>query len=222
MRFLIESRMEVVDTKTDTVTIFYQAASCKSEHTFAKENLFHENNYNFLPVFVGKNKIVIFRSYVPWDENYVCVVDENGTTWEIWGKPQFLLRELKNMVLLETPEDIITATHKGLPIIGRTKITDESSGLSATIEYPIKTMNTNVEKKIYQVDTGPLLFPHFKKGIDDLKEFISIAYIAFNAEHFADFIIEKQTYLTDNISIPHFSGIIKNVRCKNFLYSTRE
>ncbi len=217
VRFVIESRLEIIDSETGEKTIFYQAASCKSEHTFAKKHLFHKQNYNFLPVFAGEN-IIIFRSHVPWNENYVTVADEKSDTRNIWGKPEFLLRIANNVKRLEKTEEIIEATHKGLPITGRTEIVYDN-GINAIIEYPVKTMNTNVDKKMYQVDTGPLLFPHPGRKMSRLKDFVSIAYIAFNTDYFADFIIEKRTALADGICVPHFSGIIENVPCKNFLYA---
>lgn len=213
VRFLIESRMEIFDMKTRKSTFFYQAASCKSENTFAEKNLFMEDNYNFIPVFEETNKIIIFRSYVPWREKYISIDDKNSNTFRVWGKPEFLLKKIENAILLENNKMIINATHKGLILIGRTEITDEKTGLKTTIEYPVKTMNTNIEKQVYQVDTGPVLYPH----IGERK--MSIAYIAFNTKGFSDFVIEQPTPIKDNVVIPHFSGIIKNVPCTNLLYA---
>ncbi len=221
VRFLIESRMKIFDSKTGKSTDFWQAASCKSENTFAKKNLFMENNYNFLPVFVEEDSVIIFRSYVPWNENYVSLSDKNSTTFSIWGKPEFLLKRFEKATLLENCEEIINATHWGLVLIGRTEIFDEKTGVKAIVEYPVKTMNTNVERKIYQVDTGPVLYPHLEKKMQSLKDFVSIGYIAFNTEGFADFIIEQPTRVADNIVIPHFSGIIRNVVCRNLLYAAK-
>ncbi|HOC03471.1 MAG: hypothetical protein BWX89_00592 [candidate division TA06 bacterium ADurb.Bin131] len=214
VRFLVESRMEILDMKKKSI-VFYQAASCKSENTFAKKNLFMEDNYNFIPVFEETNKIIIFRSYVPWREKYVSIDDKNSNTFRVWGKPEFLLKKLEEVTLLENNKMIINATHKGFILIGRTEILDGKTGLKVIIEYPVKTMNTNIEKQAYQVDTGPVLYPLLEERN------LSIAYIAFNAEGFCDFVIEQPTRIKDNVVVPHFSGIIKNVRCKNLLYAIK-
>lgn len=86
----------------------------------------------------------------------------------------------------------------------------------------MKTMNTNTERKVYQIDTGPVLYPHLEKKMQPLHDFISIAYIAFNKESFADFVIEQPTLVKNNVVIPHFAGIIKNVLCRNFLYAAKD
>ena len=42
VRFWIESRTTLIDDGSGKRVEFYQCASCKSEHTFAEKNLFHE------------------------------------------------------------------------------------------------------------------------------------------------------------------------------------
>ena len=64
----------------------------------------------------------------------------------------------------------------------------------AIIECPVKTMNMDEQADIYQVDTGMVLFPDLSKRCDRQKiETFSLAFVAFNAPHFADFVIEKPT-----------------------------
>ena len=53
VRFWVESRTTLIDTEAGTSQVFYQCGSCKSEHTFAAENLFIEDNYDFLPILGG-------------------------------------------------------------------------------------------------------------------------------------------------------------------------
>ncbi len=116
VRFLIESQMELVNLKTGQKKKFFQAASCRSENTFARENLFKKDNYNFLPVFLDSEKIIIFRSF---EEPSLCMTKtgkiltvmrdgksgflwsnyslDEGKTWsvpvklDIWGCPANLL-----------------------------------------------------------------------------------------------------------------------------------
>lgn len=54
-------------------------------------------------------------------------------------------------------------------------------------------MNVSLERKMYQVDTGPIAFPDLEQRSDPLIDCLHLAFIAFNAPHFADFVIEQPT-----------------------------
>ena len=74
-----------------------------------------------------------------------------------------------------------------------TEIRNEETGLTATIEYPVKTMNIHEPDRIYQVDTGPVAWPDLSRRRERLADLLSLAFVAFNAPHFADFVIEAPT-----------------------------
>lgn len=60
VRFWVESRTRILDERTGKTQDYYQCASCKSENTFAREGLFMEDNYDFIPIF-GPEDGLIFR-----------------------------------------------------------------------------------------------------------------------------------------------------------------
>ena len=78
-------------------------------------------------------------------------------------------------------------TYRFAPIVSQTRISSQETGLSAIIECPIKTMNTNRERDVYQVDTGPVAFPDLGGGYERHVDRISLAFLAFNAPDFTDF-----------------------------------
>src|SRR5690606_15210822 len=51
VRFWVESRTILYDDVAGTSLVIYQCGSCKSERTFAKENLLAEDNYDFMPIY---------------------------------------------------------------------------------------------------------------------------------------------------------------------------
>ena len=113
---------------------------------------------------------------------------------------------------LTTNEDVIKATHEFLPVVVQTELWNDETKLRAIIEYPVKTMNINREQNIYQVDTGHV-------------EGISLAFVAFNASHFADFIIECPTPIRENgkegkeiCRVYHYSRRV-SLMAKNRLYA---
>lgn len=218
VRFWIESRTTLIDESAGTSTEFYQCASCKSEHTFAEKDLFQEDNYDFLPVFGGKDAddLLIFRRPARLSERYREITKSE----EVWGKPILKLREGKHVSVLDTWEAIRDATAAGVPIVSQTEIQNAETSLRAIIECPVKTMNVSLERQMYQVDTGPIAFPDLSRRADPLIDLLSLAFVAFNAPRFADFVIEQPTPVIEEgnelCRIHHYSNPI-SLPAKNTL-----
>jgi hypothetical protein len=210
VRFWIESRTTVIDERTGVSTEFYQCASCKSEHTFAEKDLFQEDNYDFLPIFGGPDAedLLIFRRPARLSDRYRQVVKSE----QVWGRPILKLREGQRVKLLDTWEQIRDATAAGVPIVSQTEIRNADTELRAVIECPVKTMNVSLQRKMYQVDTGPIAFPDLSRRSDLLIDMLSLAFVAFNAPHFADFVIEQPTPVIEEdkalCQIHHYSNPI--------------
>ncbi len=111
---------------------------------------------------------------------------------DVWDPRIFKLREAP-VYELRSWEDIRKATMLGLPLISQTKIRNAETGMEAIIECPVKTMNLSPERKMFQVDTGPLCYPDLSKQHSPQINHLSVAFIAFNSGLRADFIIEQPT-----------------------------
>lgn len=188
VRFWLESRTTVIDDANSTSMDFYQCASCKSENTFGEKDLLYKDNYDFLPILGGEDWL-IFRRPARLSDRYRQVTKAE----DVWGKPILKLREGRRVTLLESWEQIRDTTAAGIPIVSQTEIKNDDTGLRAIIECPVKTMNISLDRKMYQVDTGPIAFPDLSKRYDKLIECLSLAFVVFNAPHFADFVIEQPT-----------------------------
>jgi len=186
VRFWVESRTRLFDR--EGYTDFLQCASCKSEHTFAPENLFLEDNYDFLPVF-GGDELIVFRRPAGLSNRYreIAGVDD------YWGPPIYRLAEPRDFRELDTWKDIYDATMEGLPIVSQTCIRDPGTDMEAVIECPVKTMNLDPDREMYQVDTGPVCYPDLSKRHDPRIACLSLAFVAFNSPSSADFIVEQPT-----------------------------
>jgi len=193
VRFWIESRTTLFDDKNGTSTHFYQCASCKSEDTFAKRNLLKEDNHDFMPIF-GDDDWLIFRRHARITTRYRQLAKAK----DLWGEPILKLHAAKPLLMLDTWEKIRDVTAEGLPLITRTEISNTKTGLRAIIECPTKSMNISLEKSLYQVDTGPIVFPDLTKRYDSPINCLRLAFIVFNAPHFADFVIEQPTPVVEN------------------------
>jgi len=205
VRFWIESRTCIFDSVTDRSDRFYQCASCKSEHTFAERDLFVEANYDFMPIF-GQDHGIVFRRKSARHDGY----RETRPAHEWWGGQMYRLVAAADVQEVTTFEEIAAATHQAKPLVAVTEIRDEKSGLTATIENPVKTMNIHEPDRICQVDTGPVAWPDLSERRERLADVLSLAFVAFNAPHFADFVIEAPTTVGEGeaaIEVYHYSKL---------------
>lgn len=210
VRMWIESRTIMQNTKTGWEETYHQGASCKSEDTFAEKDLFYKDNYDFIPVF-GKTKVLIFRRHYNERPGYRKVQLMSDT----WGTdPIIRLPKPKSITLLDTFDKIKEATLTGIPIVTQTEISNKTTGLTAIIECPCKTMNINSKTRKYQTDTGPIMLPDLSKAYEEPIEALRLAYIAFNTPHFADFVVEAPVPILDNgkkvAAVLHYSELLSH------------
>ena len=192
VRMWIESRTTILDPQSGTRTDYFQCGSCKSERTFAARDLFSEDNYDFMPIF-GDGRVLVLRRHVNARDGHRQVKKME----DMWGVPVVRLRAPPTVIELDTWEKIRDATVAGVPIVTQTELHNPDTGLRAVIECPCKTMNLSQPRRMYQVDTGPVALPDLARRYDPPIESLSLAFIAFNAPDFADFVVDVPTPLRD-------------------------
>jgi len=217
VRFWVESRTRILDERAGTWTDFYQCGACKSENTFAERDLFMVDNYDFLPIF-GGDDVLVFRRPACISEKYRTV----KKAADMWGTPSLKLKEAGRHEELGTWDAIARDTADAIPLVSQTEIANAETQLRAIIECPVKTMNILPEKQQYQVDTGPIAFPDLTRRDTLSIDALSLAFVAFNAPDFADFVIEQPTSVTgDNgatYQVYHYSNPL-SMPAKNRLFA---
>lgn len=188
VRFWVESRTRLIDVEGGTQTDFIQCASCKSENTFAEKDLFTEDNYDFLPI-LGEGEWLVFRRRVRLTENYRTVHPVES----LWGPPIPRLVEAPESTRLDRWEHIRDATAAAIPIVTQTEIASADGKLRAIIECPTKTMNVDLDGRRYQIDTGPVAYADLTKDYPAPIDRLQLAFVAFNAPDFADWVVEQPT-----------------------------
>jgi hypothetical protein len=203
VRFWVESRTVLIDG--DTRTEFLQCGSCKSENTFGEKDLFYGDNYDFLPI-LGEGHWLVFRRKVRLNPDYRSIKTVEG----MWGPPMLKLREATKVTVLDTWEKIRDASAAATPIVSRTELTDEKTGLKAILEAPVKTLNISLDHSKYQVDTGPIAYPDLTQRYEPRIDCLKLAFVAFNAPHFADFVVEQPTAVVEEeqekCQVHHYSS----------------
>ena len=220
-RLQVESRAILLDRDGQTIDEFFQFASCKSEDTHGTKDLFYKDNYDFSGVF-GRDSYVLFRAG-PTSPRY-AERKQIGKGKGRFDTVEIGVHPVKTSRALKSNADIVRATRAGELLVGRTEISDEQSGRRAILEFPIKTMNVNLKKQIYQIDTGPLAFPDFKVQSERPIDMIELAYVAHNRPDIAYFIVQRPMPLTTPAGKPvemfHYSDTF-GLPSKNQLFAVR-
>lgn len=202
-RLQVESRTTITDNRSGVSTRYLFFASCKSEDTFAKTDLFYRNNYDFNGIFSDK-EYVIFRTYSTHTPRF----REEGLWAGTFNDVTTALVEVEGRELGDG-EEIVRASMAGKPLVGRVEIASEDGALRAGIEFPIKTMNANDTHWHWQVDTGPIAFPDFAADVDLQVKRLSPAFVAYNAPNFADFVVQQPVASPDTgASVTHYTSPI--------------
>lgn len=215
VRFWVESRTRIIDEETSEHKDYIQAGSCKSENTFAEKNLFHQDNYDFLPIF-GPDGGIIFRRKAHLTAEYKSCLPVK----EMWNGQKYHLIEGQKTEELTSNQTIREATYRFDPIVSQTEIWNQETKLRAIIECPVKTLNTNQESNFYQIDTGPIALPDLSKRYPRYVDSIQLAFVAFNVPDFADFVIESSTPVGEDktTQVLHYSKLL-TLPSENRLYA---
>lgn len=202
-RLQVESVCTLTDVQAGTADDFFFFASCKSEDTFAARNLFYPDNYDFCGIFSAEEYAIFrtrathadgFRDQGAWRDRFENVVQQ---IVRVEG------RELAGN------GEVVQASLDGIPLVGVVEIKSPDGRYRARLEFPVKTMNANDIRMIWQVDTGPLPFPDFAMRVEREIERFSPAYVAYNVPDFADFVVQQPLAVGDGaVQVDHYSGLV--------------
>ena len=169
-------------------------ASCKSEDTYGQGDLFTKPNYDFSAIFSRKDYRLI-RQHASASNNNPSV----GAIPDFFDDVVFHIQPARQPQVLGRSGDIVQATLKNRILVGRTELTLKDGKIQAILDYPIKTINVNDQKTLFQVDTGPLLYPNLDSPHTRTIEAFEHAFLAYKTFDRAEFISLQPTFILDTI-----------------------
>lgn len=212
-RIQVEAVCHLTDQEQGTTEDYYLVASCKAEDTYGSGVLFVTPNYDFSAIF-SSTEYLLIRVGVPHGSKKNSVGRHTDFFEEIRIAPLQTQGEI-----LETREAIIQATLANRRLNGYSEIADPTGRFQVTIDYPIKTINVNDRRNIYQVDTGPLLLPNSEAQKEYAVQQFQLAFIAYSKPDEAYFVIQEPTPVNpdqpDSLQVSHYSRVfgqkVKNI-----------
>ncbi len=209
-RIQLESRCQIHDRSSGRKTDYVLGASCKTEQVGSPKNIWTEPNADFCLI-LSQEEFLIIKS---WDRHEKGVMHypsslgfqperQVGEVVDSFDRIKIHLN-LVDGEPLENNGDVVKATLSDDLLNGQIEFTEQDR-FDIQLDFPIKTMNANERKIFFQSDTGPILFPDFSVDYDNPIETFHLAFVAFSAPDWAEFILQVPTSLTDNIAVNHYS-----------------
>jgi hypothetical protein len=164
---------------------FHLIAPCRSERMYADGSLFQMPNYEFCGIFT-ESQVSLIRTHWTSDREQP---DIHGVT-DRFDRVAIDLVEM-DAELLASESDIVAATLANRRLVARTTLRDEETGASASLAYPIKTMNVTQNPDRFQVDTGPLIVPLFESDAAEPIARFAIAHVVYWTFDTAEFVLRR-------------------------------
>ena len=212
-RIHIDCRCRVVEKSSGTAQTFVLGASCKTEQVGVPGGIWLEPNADFVPIF-SDTRFLNIKTYARAGLDVDLYPPgsgrqsdrQSGSIKDAFDKVQIDVAQCQGEVLTSAAA-IVQATLGNQPLVARTEI--ETARYSATLEYPIKTMNANERDWIYQTDTGPVLLPDFDSDPDVMLERLDLAFAAFNCPDWVEFLVRVPTTADENVDVYHYSKSVR-------------
>jgi hypothetical protein len=187
VRILIDARCTIIDAESGNEVAFYLIAPCRTEWMYRETELLQDPSGEYRVIFSQDHQLFVGKS-----------IAERGERAGPASTSVFNSLEFPVVTVPASPlpgyQDVIEATLQYVPIVARTTI-EESGGLRAVLEYPVRTMNFHQERVRFQVDTGPLIFPDLEIDVDEPIERCKLAHTVYNTFNYAEFVCKRPTPL---------------------------
>ncbi|MYE77925.1 MAG: hypothetical protein F4243_02810 [Chloroflexi bacterium] len=224
-RIQIEARCKISDRISGKAQTFVLGAACKTEYVGVDRGMWTQPNADFC-IILSTDSFFILKS---WDRNNKGVPRYPASLGEQPERQSGLVRDTYERVSidvrtcsaqqLESAQAIIQATLANEPLVGACRFCLHDR-YDIEIDFPIKTMNANEREWIYQVDTGPILFPDMSADCPNWINSFHLAYVAFNRADWAEFILQAPTPLNESLSVNHYSRIM-TMTTQNTVFQAR-
>ncbi len=227
VRVSLESVCRVRHRSSDRTTIYALSAACRTERVGAgRGELWIKPNAECIFLCSDDGQVGIFKNWHiknpgvmlypeslgPQPERQLFRAQENfdETSLDLRTVPAHPLTDFEHVA------DVI---HGARPIVSRIEYAD--GDFDVRIEQPVKTINLAEKDRLHQTDTGPIILPdlcdsRLKENELEIGVF-DLAFSAWNAPDWAEFVIRSPLSISDGVSVNHYDRTRTIERTRNTL-----
>ncbi len=232
VRVMLESTCELSHRPSGRTTTYALSASCKTERVGAGKNvLWLMPNADAAFVYASDGQAGVLKS---WHKNGAAVLrypEERGRQLERqffraednYDDSALELRTLDALPLTDI-ESVKDAIRGPCPIVSRIEYEDGDFGVR--IDQPVKTINIAERDALYQTDTGPIIVPdlspeRLERSQMEIEVF-DLAYSAWHARDWAEFVLRLPMEIAPGITANHYSATRHIEPTRNMLFAVRD
>jgi hypothetical protein len=175
-----------VNEATGETDEFFLITPCRAEWMYRSDTLFQLPGREYCAIW---SRTEFLDAGQGCGEVAVDVVRKAASVKDKFREYRLTIRTWPAVRELVSAREIIDATKRNVPLLGRTEVHDPQRRRRATVEYPIKTMNICEERQLFQVDTGPVIVPDLASTSPRMIEWLGVAFICYNAPDLAEFAV---------------------------------
>jgi len=215
IRVTLESICRLTHRPSNRCTTYALSAACRTERVGAGRNqLWIEPNAECAFVCSDDGQVAIFKNWHKKNPGVMLYPESLGPQPE---RQTFRSEEnfdetslditMVDATLLQDFEQVTAAILGTQPIISR--IEYQEGEYDVCIDQPVKTINLAQRDRLQQTDTGPIIFPDLsaeRLAAAALEiDVFDLAFSAWHAADWAEFVIQAPVELGDDLSINHYS-----------------
>ena len=191
-RIDLDALIDVIDDSTGKTERFVLIAPCRTEWVYAENRLFQIPSSEYRNIYSLTEERSIRQSITDDGQR-----SKGHPVKDNFQSLKIDIKTYRQTRLLKTAAEIVNATAKNQPLVGRTELHEPGTKRRFVLEYPIRTMNFQPKTNSFQVDTGPVLVPDFEVNAEKPIDRLEMAFVAYNQLDRAEFLIRRPTPVTD-------------------------
>ncbi len=232
VRVSLEAVCELRHRPTGRVTTYALSAACKAEQVGAPKNsLWLLPNADVIFLVSSDGRVGTLKSWHKTDPGVSRVPASLGMQPErqfFRAGENFDHVELDLRMVDATPIEDFPSVSKAImgtdPIVSRIEYAD--GDFDVRIDQPVKTLNLAERDGLWQTDTGPILLPDLSperlhQSTMEIEVF-DLAYSAWHAPDWAEFIVRIPVDLGGGVSVNHYNQPRHIEPTRNFLLVTTQ
>ena len=186
VRILLDARAHITDEETGIDEEFYLIAPCRTEWMYRSDSCIQQPGGEYRLAWSQRKDRALRFSTNRLNPKPRPELEPLG---DRYTDLQFTLTPLQNPQHAKDNVALVAAAKTSHQIVVQTQIINEAKSRRATLEYPVKTFNYLVERDLFQIDTGPMLWVDLAASSTDPIHWLQLAHTVYNRVDRAEFVL---------------------------------
>lgn len=187
VRFNLEAMCRIHDPGSDIEWECFLGSPCRTEYTIAERNMFQVPSGEFRMAFSRDAAVpVSYRSRTPEPSG------KNSRLSDLFQQHQIDIRDFQTADHLMDVPSIVAASLQNKILNAVCTWTDQATGLTVSVEFPVNLINLNEAGAEFQICTGPVVLPDLSTWDGKEAHRVFLAHVALSNFDHVEFILSHE------------------------------